>query len=71
MSNGNAWSSAQLSLAGDVDAMRSRIAELEADNAHLRGLLKISGPQGQRPGAAPTAMFDVDPGNGHRFVIGR
>jgi hypothetical protein len=28
---------AQLSLTGDLDAMRSRITELEADNAHLRG----------------------------------
>jgi hypothetical protein len=32
---------AQLSLTSDLDAMRSRIAELEADNAHLRGTLKI------------------------------
>ena len=53
---------AQLSLTGDLDAMRSRIAELEADNAHLRGMLKISQQEGKRPGAAPTVMFDAAPG---------
>lgn len=34
--------SRQLTLLGGLDALRSRIAELEADNAHLRGMLKIS-----------------------------
>ncbi len=53
---------AQLSLMGDLDAMRSRIAELEADNAHLRGMLRISGQEAKRPGAAPTVMFDAAPG---------
>ncbi len=53
---------AQLSLVGDSDAMRSRIAELEADNAHLRGMLKISEQESKRPGAAPTVMFDAAPG---------
>jgi hypothetical protein len=52
----------QLSLTGDLDAMRSRIAELEADNAHLRGMLKLSAQDGKRPGAAPTVMFDAVPG---------
>jgi hypothetical protein len=52
----------QLSLTGDLDALRSRIAELEADNAHLRGMLKISKQEGKRPGAAPTVMFDAAPG---------
>jgi hypothetical protein len=47
---------------GDLDAMRSRIAELEADNAHLRGVLKISEQEGRRPRAAPTVMFDAAPG---------
>jgi superfamily II DNA or RNA helicase len=42
--------------------MRSRIAELEADNAHLRGMLKISEQASKRPGAAPTVMFDAAPG---------
>lgn len=53
---------AQLSLTADLDAMHSRIAELEADNAHLRGMLKLSEHQGKRPGAAPTVMFDAVPG---------
>ncbi len=52
----------QLSLTGDLDAMRSRIAELEADNAHLRGMLKLSEQESKRPGAAPTVMFDAAPG---------
>ena len=51
----------QLTLTGDLDAMRSRIAELEADNAHLRGMLKISEQESKRPGAAPTVMFDAAP----------
>jgi superfamily II DNA or RNA helicase len=54
--------SAQLSLTGDLEAMRSRIAELEADNAHLRGMLKISAQESKRPGPAPTVMFDAAPG---------
>ena len=62
MSSENAHSHAQLSLTGDLDAMRSRIAELEADNAYLRGMLKLSQQEGQRPGAAPTAIFDISPG---------
>ena len=49
-------------LTGDLDAMRSRIAELESDNAHLRGMLKISEQASKRPGAAPTVMFDAAPG---------
>lgn len=53
---------AQLSLTGDVDAMWSRIVEVEADNAHLRGMLKISEQESKRPGAAPTVMFDAAPG---------
>jgi hypothetical protein len=53
---------AQLSLIGDLEAMRSRIAELEADNAYLRGLLRISERESKRPGAAPTVMFDAAPG---------
>jgi hypothetical protein len=53
---------AQLSLTGDLEAMRSRITELEADNASLRGMLKISEQESKRPGAAPTAMFDAAPG---------
>ena len=53
---------AQLSLTGDLEAMRSRIAELEADNAHLRGMLKISAQESTRPGPAPTVMFDAAPG---------
>jgi superfamily II DNA or RNA helicase len=53
---------AQLSLTGDLEAMRSRISELEADNAHLRGMLKISEQESKRPGAAPTVMFDAAPG---------
>lgn len=52
----------QLSLTIDLDAMRSRLAELEADNAHLRGMLKLSQQEGTRPGAAPTVMFDAAPG---------
>lgn len=51
----------QLSLMGDLDAMRSRITELEADNAHLRGMLKFSGQEGNRPGPAPTVLFDAAP----------
>lgn len=47
---------------GDLDAMRSRIVELEADNVHLRGMLKISEQESKRPGAAPTVMFDAAPG---------
>ncbi|MDQ3423210.1 MAG: helicase, partial [Actinomycetota bacterium] len=53
----------QLSLTVDLDAMRSRLAELEADNAHLRGMLKLSQQDGKRPGAAPTVMFDAAPGS--------
>jgi len=53
----------QLSLTVDLDAMRSRLAELEADNAHLRGMLKLSQQEGTRPGAAPTVMFDAAPGS--------
>jgi superfamily II DNA or RNA helicase len=53
---------AQLSLLGDLDAMRSRILELEADNAHLRGMLKLSEQEGKRPGAAPAVMFDAAQG---------
>ena len=53
---------AQLSLTSDLDAMRSRIAELEADNAHLRGMLRISQQEAKRPGAAPTVLFDAAPG---------
>lgn len=55
-------SQTQLSLTADLDALRSRIAELEADNTHLRGLLKLSEQQAQRPGAAPTAGLDVSGG---------
>lgn len=51
-----------MSLTGDLDALRSRVAELEADNAHLRGMLKMSEQQSKRPGAAPTVMFDAAPG---------
>jgi superfamily II DNA or RNA helicase len=47
---------------GDLAALRSRIAELEADNAHLLGMLKISKQESRRPGAAPTVMFDAAPG---------
>ncbi len=43
--------------------MRSRLAELEADNAHLRGVLKLSQHEGTRPGAAPTVMFDPASGS--------
>ena len=53
---------AQLSLTGDLEAMRSRMAELEADNAYLRGMLKISKQEGTRPGAASTVMFDAASG---------
>ena len=57
---------AQLSLTGDLEAMRSRMAELEADNAYLRAMLKISKQEGKRPGAAPTVMFDAAPGRSRR-----
>jgi len=60
--NDPSFGGAQLSLTGDLDAMRSRIAELEADNAHLRGMLKISEQKGKLPGATPTVMFDAAPG---------
>jgi superfamily II DNA or RNA helicase len=53
---------AQLSLTGDLEGMRSRIVELEADNAYLRGMLKISEQESKRPAAAPTVMFDAVPG---------
>jgi len=52
----------QLSLTADVDAMRSRLAELEADNAHLRGMLRLSPQESTRPGAAPAVIFDAAPG---------
>jgi len=54
-------SAEQLSLTGELDAMRSRILELEADNTHLRGLLNLSAKQGARPAAAPAVMFDAAP----------
>jgi superfamily II DNA or RNA helicase len=60
--NRHSLGGAQLSLTGDLEAMSSRIAELEADNAYLRGMLKISGQEGTRPGPAPTVIFDAAPG---------
>jgi len=54
-------SAEQLSLTAELDAMRSRILELEADNTHLRGLLNLSAKQGARPAAAPAVMFDAAP----------
>ena len=43
--------------------LRARVAELEADNAHLRGLLRLSPTEARRPGSAQTAMFDAPPGS--------
>jgi hypothetical protein len=53
---------AQLSLTGDLDALRSRIAELEADNSHLRGMLKLSEQASKRPGPAPRQTSRSAPG---------
>jgi hypothetical protein len=63
--NRHSLGGAQLSLTGDLEAMSSRIAELEADNAYLRGMLKSSGQEGTRPGPAPTVIFDAAPRGGH------
>jgi hypothetical protein len=47
----------------ELAALRARVAELEADNAHLRGLLRLSPDNARRPGGAQTAMFEAAPGS--------
>lgn len=47
----------------ELAELRARVAELEADNAHLRGLLRLSSAEARRPGGAQTAMFDAAPGS--------
>lgn len=47
----------------ELAALRRRVAELEADNAHLRGLLRLSAVEARRPGGVQTAVFDAAPGS--------
>lgn len=47
----------------EISELRARLAQLEADNAHLRGLLRLSPGEVPRPGSAQTAMFDAAPGS--------
>lgn len=47
----------------ELSALRARVAELEADNAHLRGLLRLSPDNARRPSGAQTAMFEAAPGS--------
>jgi antitoxin FitA len=51
------------SVEAELSELRARVAELEADNAHLRGLLRLSSAEERRPGSAQTAMFDAPPGS--------
>jgi superfamily II DNA or RNA helicase len=39
------------------------VRELEAENVHLRGLLRLTPDQARRPAPAQTAIFDVTPGS--------
>lgn len=47
----------------DVTDLHLLVRELEADNVHLRGLLRLSPDQARRPAPAQTAIFDVTPGS--------
>ena len=47
---------------GEVQNLRAKLAEAEAENAHLRGLLRLSPEQARRPGPVQTAIFDATPG---------
>ena len=53
----------QLGVEAELSRLRSRVAELEADNAHLRGLLRLSSAEARRAGSAQTAIFDAPPGS--------
>ena len=46
----------------DAADLRAKVNELEAENVHLRGLLKLTPDQARRPAPAQTAIFDVTPG---------
>ena len=49
--------------ASDGADLRAKVHELEAENVHLRGLLKLTPEQARRPAPAQTAIFDVTPGS--------
>lgn len=56
-------SEARADVEAEISALRARVAALEADNAHLRGVLRLSSTEARRPGSAQTAMFDAAPGS--------
>lgn len=49
-------------LVAELDNLRARCRELEADNAHLRGLLRLTPADARRPGPSQTAIFEASPG---------
>ena len=48
---------------GELVELRARVLELEADNAHLQGLLRLSPGAARRPAGAQTSIFEVAPGS--------
>lgn len=49
-------------LSAELATRRTRIGELEADNVHLRGLLRLSPAEVRRPEPGQTAIFEASPG---------
>jgi len=47
---------------GDVADLRARLEEVQAENVHLRGLLRLTPEQARQPGPSQTAIFDQPPG---------
>ncbi len=47
----------------DLAQLRARVRDLEADNAHLQALLRLSAAEGQRPVGAQTSLFEAAPGS--------
>ncbi len=47
---------------GDVAELRARLNEVQAENVHLRGLLRLTPEQARQPGPSQTAIFDKSPG---------
>jgi len=46
----------------DVAELRARLNEVQAENVHLRGLLRLTPEQARQPGPSQTAIFDKSPG---------
>jgi superfamily II DNA or RNA helicase len=47
----------------DATDLSAKIRELQAENAHLRGLLRLTPEQGKTPSPTQTAIFDQAPGS--------